>query len=46
MTIIAGDDKSTFQVENRVRNFSVINPEYNIPFIVNNGIVLTTDVAV
>lgn len=33
-------------MDNRVRNFSVVNPDDNMPFIVTKGIVLTTDVAV
>ncbi|CAD8148432.1 unnamed protein product [Paramecium octaurelia] len=43
LTIISGDDKPTFQVANRVRNFSVINPDLNIPFIVIKQIMLAAD---
>lgn len=38
MTIISGDDKSTFVISNRLRNFTVVNPDLNIPFIVSNAI--------
>lgn len=43
---MSGTDKSIFKILNRVVPFTIINPELNLPYIVNFQIIEITETSI